>query len=217
MFGPDAAAGAQLASGYFDAALLCWLDFDGDPVRVTTAGASLAFTGTGDAELEGFTFDAVDPSLVGVTDVLNKQGGAETLSYTLSGIVGPDSDLLNMLGNPALWRGRTARLWAAIYDETGARKGAVWPVHTGRMSAFQIVGEPAEQTVKLDVETYLASLKKASGRTYLDQAQFDTLDNTAALTIGVANGATKGVKGAVTVAGAFFDPQGSYYWRENAF
>lgn len=189
---PDALAGAQLASGYFNVALLAWLDFDGDPVRVTTAGNSLVLAGTGDAELDG-TFDAVDPSLVGVTEVHNKEGGAETLSFTLSGIVGPDTDLLNVLGNPALWRGRTARLWAAVYDAAGVQQGAIWPFYTGRMSALQIVGEPSGQTVKLDVETYLASLTKASGRSYLDQPQYDGNDNTAALTIGIANGSTKGI------------------------
>lgn len=190
---PDATAGAQLSSGYFNPAWMAWLDFDGDPVRVTTAGRALTFIGSGDAELDGYTFDAVDPSLVGVTEVHNKEGGAETLSFTLSGIVGPDTDLLNVLGNPALWRGRTARLWAAIYDAGGVLQGAIWPVYTGRMSALQIVGEPSGQTVKLDVESYLASLTKASGRSYLDQPQFDGNDNTAALTIGIANGSTKGI------------------------
>lgn len=189
---PDALAGAQLASGYFNVAWLAWLDFDGDPVRVTTAGNSLVLAGTGDAELDG-TFDAVDPSLVGVTEVHNKEGGAETLSFTLSGIVGPDTELLNVLGNAALWRGRTARLWAAVYDAAGVQQGAIWPFYTGRMSALQIVGEPSGQTVKLDVESYLASLTKASGRSYLDQPQYDGNDNTAALTIGIANGSTKGI------------------------
>lgn len=190
---PDATAGAQLSRGYFDAAWLAWLDFDGDPVRVTTAGRTLTFTSTGDPELDGHTFDAVDPSVVGVTEVHNKEGGAETVSCTLSGIVGPDTDLLNVLGNNALWRGRTARLWVAIYDAAGTQQGAIWPYYTGRMSALQIVGEPSGQTVKLDVESYLASLTKASGRSYLDQPQFDGNDNTAALTIGIANGSTKGI------------------------
>jgi hypothetical protein len=131
--------------------------------------------------------------VVTVGDVKNAEGGSETLSFALSGIVGPDSDLLDMIGDPSLWRGRSARLWAVIYDETGEQQGAVWPIYTGRMSAVQLMGSPSGQTVKLDVESYLASLKQASNRSYLDQAEFDPLDNTAALTIGAANGATKGV------------------------
>lgn len=191
---PDATAGAQLSSSSFSPAWLAYLDFDGDPVRVTTARASITIAGSGDAELDGFTFDAVDPTVVGVGDIKNSEGGSETLLYSLSGIVGPDSDLLNVLGDPSLWQGRTARLWAIIYDEAGVQQGAIWPVHTGRMSAMRILGEPSAQTVSVEVENYLASLKEASGRTYLDQNQFDPEDNVAALTIGVANGKTKGVR-----------------------
>jgi hypothetical protein len=190
---PDAAAGAQLASGSFALAWLAYLDFEGDPVRATTARAAITVDGSGDGELDGYTFDAVDPSMVSVGDVKNADGGSETLTFILSGIVGPDSDLLNVVGNTSLWQGRVARLWAIVYDEAGVQQGAIWPVYTGRMSALQIVGSPSEQTVKLDVENYLASLKQASGRTYLDQGSFDPLDNTAALTIGVANGSIKGV------------------------
>ncbi len=198
MSGPDATAGAQLASSYFRAAWMAWLDFDGDPVRVTTAGVSLSFASTGDADLDGQTFDAVDPSLVSVGEIKNSDGGSETLPFVLSGIVGPNTDLLNVLGDVSLWRGRVARLWAVIYDEAGVQQGAVWPVYTGRMSAMQIIGAPTSQTIKLDVENYLASMKQASGRTYLDQAAFDAMDNTAELTIGVANGATKGVQSAAS-------------------
>lgn len=205
---PDSTAGAQLASGAFAFALLAWLDFVGDPVRVTTAGVSLAMAGTGDDELDGYTFDAVDPSLVGLGDLRNGEGGSETVSVTLSGIVGPDSDLLNVLGDEILWRTRTIRLWAIVYDESGVQQGACWPLYTGRMSAMQIVGSPTEQTVKLDCESYLAALKKASGRTYLDQALFDPADNTAALKIGIANGATKGVASAAALPSLpdYFNP-----------
>lgn len=203
---PDATAGAQLASGYFEAAWLCFLDFDGDPVRVTTARASLALSGTGDADLDGHTFSAVSPAVVAVGDVANGEGGSETLSLSLSGIVGPDADVLAAIGDASAWRGRSARLWAIIRDASGAQQGAIWPVYTGRMSAAQIMGGPDGQTVKLDVESYLAQAKNASFRTYLDQAQFDPADNTAALKIGVANGATKGVAGAAALPAGYEIP-----------
>ena len=190
---PDATAGTQLTRSSFQVAWLAYLDFDGDPVRCTTAGKSLTFTATGDSDLDGHTFIAVDPTLVGATAVKSAEGGSETLSFTLSGIVGPDTDLLNIIGDRTNWQGRSARMWAVIYDESGTQQGAVWPVYTGRMSACQMMGDPSQQTVKVDVESYLASLKQPSGRTYLDQAQFDPVDITAKLKIGVANGAREGV------------------------
>jgi hypothetical protein len=143
--------------------------------------------------------------MVGVTDVKNAEGGSDTLSFTLSGIVGPDTDLLNIIGDVSLWRGRPARLWAIIYNESGTQQGAVWPVYTGRMSAAQIIGDPNQQTVKVDVESYLVSLKQASGRTYLDQASFDPVDTTARLKIGIANGATKGVSNAASAQPDYTD------------
>lgn len=208
---PDSVAGAQLATGSFRVAWLAYLDFNGDPLRVTTAGFPIAFSGTGDPDLDGLTYSAVKPELVQVTDVRNAEGGSDTLSFTLSGIVGPNTDLLNILGNPALWRGRSARLWSVIYDEAGVQKGAVWPVYTGRMSAMQILGDPSSQTVKLDAESYLSSLKRASGRTYLDQSQFDAADNTAALKIGVANGKLRGVQFQYNLATSL------QKWRDDMF
>lgn len=197
---PDATAGAQLTQQSFKIAWLAYLDFSGDPIRATTSPYTLTFpaSSTGDADLDGHTFVSVDPTMVSVTDVKNAEGGSDTLSFTLSGIVGPDTTLLNEIGNTAHWRGRSARLWAVIYDEAGTQQGAVWPVYTGRMSAVQIMGDPSSQTVKLDVESYLSSFKQASGRTYIDQASFDPVDTTAKLKIGFANGAGKGVTDATT-------------------
>jgi hypothetical protein len=196
---PDSTAGAQLSSGSFAPAWLAWLDIVGDPVRATTAPAAITFGSVGDADLNGQTFTPVDPTMVSVSDVKNADGGSDTISFTLSGIVGPDSTLLNILGDPTQWRGRTARLWAAIYNEAGVQQGATWAFYTGRMSSMQIIGDPSEQTVKIDVESYLASMKQASNRTYLDQSSFDPNDNTAALKIGIANGATKGVQAGMTL------------------
>ena len=189
---PDSTAGAALAGSSFQIAWLAWLDFDGDPVHASTAGRSLAMSGTGDPELDGYTFDAVDPTMVSVSDVKNKEGGSETITFTMSGIVGPDTDLLNTIGDRTLWQGRAARLWAIIYDEAGTQQGAVWPVYTGRMSGVQLAGDPSSQTIALEVESYLAYMKQASGRTYLDQASFDPLDNTASLKLAAANGSKDG-------------------------
>lgn len=203
---PDSTAGAQIASGAFFPAWVGFLDIVGDPVRATTATVSLSFSSTGDSDLDGQTYIAVDPTMVGVTPFQNKEGGSETLTVSLSGIVGPDSDLLNAIGNKANWQGRTARFWAVIYDPDGVQKGAVWNIYTGRMSAARINAMPDNQIVEIDIENYLASLKEASGRTYLDQEKFDPNDYTPRLKIAVANGATKGVTDGVS----------GTYWRQAA-
>jgi hypothetical protein len=195
---PDATAGAQLTQDFVPA-WIAYLDIVGDPVRVTTAPNSLSFSGTGDADLDGQTYSAVDPTVVSIGAVKNQEGGSDTLTCSLSGIVGPDAALLSAIGNLANWRGRVARLWSVIYSPAGIQQGAVWAFYTGRMSSVRIIGAPSSQTVEMDIENYLASLKGASGRTYMDQDKFDAGDLSARLKIAVANGFTKG---AVSTAAA---------------
>ena len=111
------------------------------------------------------------------------------MTATLSGIVGPNSDLLNILADETKWKGRLARLWFLTLNSAGDRVGAVVPYYTGRMVGFVITGSADQQTAKITIESYLASLTAASNRTYLDQADFVPNDTSASLTLAVANGA----------------------------
>lgn len=189
---PDSTAGTQLEQSAFFPGWLCYLDIDTDPLRVTTWRTSLTFTGTGDSELDG-TYDSVDPQLVSVSTIHNSASGSETVVARLSGIVGPDTDLLNLLGDPTKWRGRTARLWGVIYNTSLVQQGAVWAFYTGKMSALTITGEPSGQVVEMEIENYLASLNEASNATYINSTKFDSGDNSGRLKIAAANGAKKGV------------------------
>jgi hypothetical protein len=171
---------------------LVWLDIPGDPVRATTWETSLRLAGTGDPDLDGQLFSSIDPTMGNVTGVKRATGGTETVAVTLSGIVGPNSDLLNILGDETQWKGRVARLWFLTLNADGNRVGAVVPFYTGRMVGFAISGSPKVQTAKVTIETYLASLTSASNRTYLDQGDFDPSDRSASLTLAVANGAKAG-------------------------
>lgn len=168
---------------------LAWLDILGDPVRATTWEVSIHPTGTGDPDLDGQLFSAVSPTMCEISGVKRATGGTETVTATLSGIVGPDTDLLNVLGDETKWKGRLARLWFLTLNAAGDRVGAVVPYYTGRMVGFGIAGSSKTQTAKITIESYLASLTAASNRTYLDQADFDPRDSSASLTLAVANGA----------------------------
>ena len=187
---PDTATMTALGAQIVRPPFVAFLDFDGDPVRVTTWENSLQFAGTGDIDLDGFMFTAISPKFGSVTPVKRQTGGSDTVTATLSGIVGPDSDLLDILGNAPKWRLRVARLWFLLKNEDGTDVGGVVAYFTGRMVGFKIHGEASSQTASVTIETYLAALTDASNRTYLDQADFDPNDSSAALTIACANGAT---------------------------
>jgi len=191
MNGPDLAAQAALAERVRRPVTFCFLDIAGEPVRVTDAPYSFTFAGTGDEDLDGFTFEAVDARVVSVGDVKAKEGGTDTLTLTLSGLAGIDGETMNSIGNRANYQGRDARLWKAMLDPVElTRIGAIWPYYTGYMAVPKISGDQTSQTISLEIETYLAFFGQASNRTYLDQASFDPGDLSAELAIAIANGAS---------------------------
>lgn len=196
---PDATAMAALGEAVIRPRWFVYLDFFGDPVRATTWVADVAFTGTGDVDLDGFTFDAVNGDLVSVGTPQFSLSGSETLPISLSGLVGPNSDLLNIMGDESKWRGRAARLWQFVVDDSGAQQGVVWSYYSGWMNTMSIAGDGNGQTVALDIEGYLAGVAPASNRTYLDQVMYDAADASAEASIAAMNGA-HGVAGGLGYA-----------------
>lgn len=188
MSGPDATAAAALSGSLLHPCFVGYLDFSGDPLRVTTAPYSVTFSSTGDTDLDGNTFDAMDPQIISVSEVQHKEDGSETVTASLSGLATVDTALLNIIGDTTLWRGRAASLWLMLYDTSYARVGNVWRFYTGRMMAAAHRGDSASQTIEITIESYLASLSQASNRSYLDQAYFDSGDLSAAASIAIANG-----------------------------
>lgn len=185
---PDASAVAGLAAPVVKPAFIGFLDILGDPVRVTTWGASLTFSGTGDPDLDGYSYSAVNPQLVDIGPVKQAEGGSDTVTASLSGLIAVDSGLMTLIGDPANWRGRVARLWLGIHDEDEVQQGAIWAYYTGRMVAIAIRGGPEAQTIEVQIENYLATLSTASNRTYLDQSYFDPGDLSAEAAVAIANG-----------------------------
>lgn len=186
---PDSTAIAALDGDYIKPAFLAFLDIAGDPLRVTTWPADLTFAlDNPDPDLAGRTFFAMRPELVDVSDVRHQEGGSETVTARLSGLILPDNDLLNIINDETTWRGRDARLWQAIYNEANVQQGAYWNYHTGTMANMPIVGDPGQQVIEVAIETYLALLSGPSNRTYLDQADFDPDDHSADAAVAIANG-----------------------------
>lgn len=189
---PDSQASAALAASPRRVATFCFLDIGEEAVRVTDGPYSCAFAGTGDADLDGHTFSAVDPRVVSVTAVKAKDTGTDTVTLTLSGLAGVDDELMTTIGTRANWQGRAARLWRGMVDPaTGALIGGLWAYYTGYMSVPKITGDQTSQTIQLDLESYLAFFGQASNRTYLDQSSYDPGDHSAELAIAIANGASK--------------------------
>lgn len=185
---PDAAAAAALNAGVIRPVFLCFLDVQGDPLRACTAGHDLSFDGTGNPDLDGKTFLGIDPTVVEISPVRNKDGGSEAVTAKLSGLLTLDAELLNLVGDKANWQGRLAQLWRIVRDENGVRQGAVQHYYTGWMTALTIGGSPENQSILVSIESYLAAYAQASNRTYMDQELFDPGDLSARAAVAIANG-----------------------------
>jgi len=189
---PDEAAIAALDARLRRPVTFAFLDIAEEPVRVTNAPYSFTFAGTGDEDLDGHTFHAVDPRVVAVSVVKAKEGGTDTVTLTLNGLRGIDGELLDTIGTKANWQGRTARLWKAMLDPVQcSRIGAIWSFYTGYMTVPKIVGDQTSQTILLELESYLAFFGQASNRSYIDQQSYDPGDRSTELAIAIANGANR--------------------------
>ncbi len=189
---PDDLANTALGADVRRPVTFCFLDLADEPIRVTNAPYSFTFAGTGDEDLDGFTFTAVDPRVVAVSAVKAREGGTDTVSLQLSGLAGVDDELMTQIGNRANYVGRDCRLWRAMLDPQNLQRvGTIWSYYTGYMSVPKIIGDRSSQTINLDVESYLAFFGQASNRTYLDQQSYDPNDRSAELAIAIANGASR--------------------------
>lgn len=198
----DATAATALAQTVVQPAYFGFLDFVGDPLRATTYKESVTFAATGDPDLDGFTFDAMDPQFIDVSEVSNQQGGSDTVTITVGGILEVDADVLNIIGDKSKWYRRTARLWMRVHDEAGTAQGAIIPYKTGYMTDVRIVPTPETQVIVIEIENYLVILKEASHRNYLNQGDYDAADISAKATVGSATGARTGPAGAIgTISG----------------
>lgn len=197
---PDTTHAAALDAEVINPVFFAWLDIDGDPVRANTSGADITPTGTGDDDLDDFEFIGINAAFVDVSPVSVKAGGTDAVVARLSGIVGLDQDIIDLLDDPDNWRGREARLWKIIRNSSNVQQGGFHAYYTGRMVSLQHSGSSGEQTIAVTIESYLAAFSEASNRSYLDQARYDAGDLSAAASIAIANG---NYTGAPTSSGGF--------------
>lgn len=72
-----------------------YLNIDGDPVRCNTSGSDIFVDGTGDADLDGFTFTGIGAQFADISPVKVSQA-ARSVTAKLSGLPEIDSDTANL-------------------------------------------------------------------------------------------------------------------------
>lgn len=202
---PDATASAALDAQVIRPAFFCFLDLVGDPRRVTTAGYDWAFSGTGDADLDGFTYEGINADFVDISEITVAEGGTETVTASISGLPVIDAATYTIIGDRANWQGRVARLWRIIRNEANVQQGGVQHYYTGYMTNLAIRATANEgQTIEMTIEGYISAHSQPSNRTYLDQERYDSGDLSAKAAIAIANGMSNSPLGNVASAPSLY-------------
>lgn len=204
---PDATASAALDNEIILPVYFCFLDILTDPLRANTSGRPIVLSGTGQPNLDG-SYLGVPAKMASISDVHATQGGSDTVTAKLSGLIIGDSDLLTVLGNRANWKGRLGQLWRMIRDESRTQQGGFQHYYTGYMTNLQVTGSRDSQNIIISLENYLTAFAAASGANYMNQADYDPGDLSAKAAIALANGvgANPGTAG-TGVGGGGFGPQ----------
>lgn len=195
----DATTQAALEAPVLYWRVLAFIDFDGDPARLTSGLYDKVISGSGDAELDG-TYESYQHNLIEVGAVRHNETGSDTVPITMSGLL-INGDFMNLIGDRTKWQGRTARLWFYVVDESETQVGSIIPYYTGYMNDIAIAGSPEEQRITLTIENYLATLAGAPNQTYMMQSLFDSGDLSANATLGAANGMGNGAGAAAGTGG----------------
>jgi hypothetical protein len=168
---------AEFSKSHTGGLFIVFMDFDGDPVRVTSMPGLGAFSGTGDPDLDGFTYDYVDHELLTVSQVDHGIQGAGPLTVSMSGLPVANQGLIDILGDETKWRGRRVKLWMAPTDASGVVQGNIVNYYLGRMIGHEYpeIGRTTQQ-ISIISESYAAIFSGATGKTYLMQQVFDPAD-----------------------------------------
>lgn len=165
-----------------------YLDFDGDPLRACTGLYDKTFSGTGDSDLDGLTYEAYNPEIVSISQVQHDEGGSNTVTASMSGLIVNNAAFLAIIGDKTKWQGRIARLWWYVVDENETQIGEVQAYYTGYMSDVTINGDAESQAVTISIEHYLTVLTMTPNKTYMIQKEYDPDDESAAASTSAANG-----------------------------
>jgi hypothetical protein len=163
-------AGALDAYGQLFPAFFMRLDIQGDPVLIWTGIGPATLTGTGDAAIEGFTFDGV-ANMAYISDVVDTDQGSQVVTLALQGVNLSDPALRQVVANASRWQYRKAWLWLVLFTSAGAMIGKPIRLKTGRMDQMN-PSDPddnGEGIVTASIESQQAYAGEALNTRYSEQ------------------------------------------------
>lgn len=151
------------------------LDIKDDPVEVWTGLQPYAPSGTGDASLDGITFDPV--GAVGqISALVDSAEGSQTLALDLPGIDLQSDALKQFVWDARTWQFRSAWVWLALLNESGAVQGRPIRFKTGRMDNIYVRSSEGEGLLTCEIESHQAYAGEALTSRYSEQKEIDSTD-----------------------------------------
>ena len=188
----------QLSAELIRISILVYLDLQDEPLRYCLSPVTpLVMPGTSlldepDADFDGQTFTALDPRFVSISSIRNGESGTERVEFSVAGDIGLDTEVMNALSNPARFRGRAAKVWSVLLNESYQPIAAdVDYVGFMAVPSYGLSASSARITVAAENHAALGA-GGAPARTLLSQKLYDSGDNSAAATLGKPDGGALG-------------------------
>ena len=147
------------------------LDIEGDPVFAWTGPGIFAPTGTGDAALDGQTFDPTSP-FVQMSSVSEDQGIGGPVTLTATAHLDDEPLLRQVITDRRAWRGKPAYLWLGLLDEQEAvvLSNPV-RIKTGVITSMIVAREADSAVIDVVIDSDLGNSQSAPFR-YIDHQRY---------------------------------------------
>lgn len=158
----------------------------------TGVGSITAPANTGDALLDGKTFDSISHELIEIGENTFSTTGSGELTVSLN--VPADADLTITAAQtiPAEYQGRSAVLWRVVKlvqsDPLAAPTWYFRRIRSGTMDKVEVQADGMSHKFTLTIESHSGKISNATNQTWLNQRQYDPNDSSQDFAPSIANG-----------------------------
>ena len=139
------------------------LDIANDPVQAWTGPGLFAPTGTGDAALDGFTFDPAE-GFVDMSSIKEDQSIGGPVTITAKGHDLNEDLLRQIVRDRRAWRGQKAWLWMGLLDETSNVVSNPVRIKTGVMTKMEVKRSRDDAAILVTVDQDLGNAESGPFR-----------------------------------------------------
>jgi len=151
------------------------LDIQTDPVYAWTGRGQFVGAGTGDAALDGYTFDGV-ANFGEISAIKEDNAGSGAVSIKLAGVNIGEEVLDQIINNAYRWQGRRAWIWIGMLNETYGIVANPTRIKTGLMNQLKLVDSGESASVLLTIESHQAFISRSTRTRYITQIEIDPAD-----------------------------------------